>query len=181
MNVKRMIGRVFAMLTFGAVLTASVPGTLDRETVFQNMERYVEVNSIPNIRAAFDFFSREVSAPTDAQSCPDGIYNAESITDNYQYRHAVTLTIKDGKFVSCDYDEIKTDGSSHKRSDSTYCAEMSKVTHTSPAEAYPVFEKSLIENQKIDQIHSVTGASYSFFRFKTTVLRALMSGTDQGK
>jgi major membrane immunogen (membrane-anchored lipoprotein) len=176
MNRIRLCVAAFLMAAVLPAGVASVPGTLDLESAFQQMERYVEINAIPNIRAVFDFFIRQVSAPTKAESLPDGTYSAESTVDNYHYKHAVTLRIKDGKFVSCDYDEIKTDGSSRKQSDSTYCAEMRKVTNTSPAEAYPVFEKSLIENQNLDQIHSVSGASYSYFRFKTTVIRSLMSG-----
>jgi major membrane immunogen (membrane-anchored lipoprotein) len=154
---------------------ASVPGAIDVETLVQYMERYLEINPIPNVRAVFDFFCGVVSAPSNAESLADGEYKTESTVDNYQYKHVVTLKIKNGRFVSCDYDEIKTDGSSHKRFDSTYCEEMKKVTHTSPAEAYPVFENSLLETQNLNNIHSVTGASYSYYRFKTTVLRALMS------
>jgi major membrane immunogen (membrane-anchored lipoprotein) len=170
--------RSFVCASMAAVIAAgvaAVPGTVDLETIFQKMEQYVEINSIPNVRAVFEFFSREVSVPSDARLLSDGTYSAESIVDNYHYKHVVSLNVRDGRIVSCEYDEIKTDGSSQKRSDSTYCAAMRKVTHTSPAEAYPVFEKSLIDNQNLDQIHSVTGASYSYFRFKTTVLRAMMS------
>jgi major membrane immunogen (membrane-anchored lipoprotein) len=123
----------------------------------------------------FGFFVTLISAPVNAGDKADGIYRAESIADDYHYRHVISLTLKDGKFVRVDYDEVKQDGTS-KRNSADYNVRMKSVTGTSPKIAYPVYEAELVEKQNLMSVNAVTGASYSLYRFRMTAIRALMAG-----
>ena len=161
-------------IALSALVNASY-GTLDVARAIESMETYIERHAVPDVRAVFEFFVALISAPVTAKDKADGIYRAESIYDDYHYRHVVSLAVKDGKFVRVDYDEVKQDGTS-KRSSADYNSRMKAVTGTSPEIAYPVYESALLEKQDLLSVNAVTGASYSLYRFRTTVIRALMNG-----
>ncbi|MDH7605809.1 MAG: hypothetical protein QHH13_12980 [Melioribacter sp.] len=48
------------------------------------------------------------------------------------------------------------------------------VTGTSPAIAYPLYEKQLIDKQDFRKVDAITGATYSLFRFRYALSIALM-------
>lgn len=60
----------------------------------------------------------------------------------------------------------------NKRTDINYNREMFK-SGTSPAIAYPIYENQLIKNQDYMQVDAVTGATYSLYRFRMAVAKAL--------
>ena len=115
---------------------------------------------------------RHYDIPVTAEDCPDGAYWGRSPYDAYDFQHTVKLEIRDGRFASVDYNEIKKDGHG-KQEDEAYCEEMS-VMGTTPAIAYPKLEKQLLEKQNIMHVDAVSGASYSLYRFRYAVMLALM-------
>jgi major membrane immunogen (membrane-anchored lipoprotein) len=110
--------------------------------------------------------------PIDAEGCPNGRYIGESPYDAYDYKHIITLEIKDEKIIFADYNEVHRNGTG-KQEDSLYCAEMS-ITGTTPAIAYPQMEKNLINVQNIMAVDGVSGASASRYRFRYATIIALM-------
>jgi major membrane immunogen (membrane-anchored lipoprotein) len=158
-----------------AVFAVPRDGSIDIEKALEKMELYVERNSVTNVRAVFSFFTDLVGAPLTAADRADGTYRAESVPDDYHYRHVVRFEVKGGRFVGVDYDEIKTDGTK-KQSDSAYNARMIAGAGTSPAVAYPLYESQLVEKQNLKSVNAVTGATYSLHRFRVTVIRALLAG-----
>ena len=175
MNRKPAVIVLALALTAGlsAFVNASY-GTLDVEKAIQSMETYIERNTVSDVRIVFSFFISLISAPVTAKNNADGIYRAESIYDDYHYKHVISLAVKDGKIVRVDYDEVKEDGTS-KRKSADYNAQMTAGTGTSPEIAYPVYESRLVEKQNLMSVNAVTGASYSQYRFRMTAIRALMS------
>jgi major membrane immunogen (membrane-anchored lipoprotein) len=175
MNRKPAVIVLALALTAGlsAFVNASY-GTLDVEKAIQSMETYIERNTVSDVRIVFSFFISLISAPVTAKNNADGIYRAESIYDDYHYKHVISLAVKDGKIVRVDYDEIKQDGAS-KRNSADYNARMKAVTGTSPEIAYPIYESRLVEKQNLLSVNAVTGASYTLYRFRMTAVRALMS------
>jgi len=110
--------------------------------------------------------------PISAEGAKDGIYIGATPYDAFDYRHEVKIVIEDGKILKVDYNEVKKDGHG-KQEDLEYCEEMS-VTGTTPAIAYPIMEKMLLEEQNMMQVDAVTGATYSLYRFRLAVTVALM-------
>jgi major membrane immunogen (membrane-anchored lipoprotein) len=166
------LGLVGCLLTT-AIYLYTQDSAISTETPITKVERYIERHEIVDIKAVFDFFIDLISAPMTPKGCKDGTFKGESIVDYYKYKHVISLTIKDEKIVSIDYDEVKEDGSG-KRNDKKYCEEMKKGTGVSPAEAYPQYEQRLLERQDLSKVDAVSGASYSFYRFRTSAIRALL-------
>ncbi len=147
--------------------------TIAVEKVMEKVERYIEVHSPSDVKAVFDFYIDLISAPISARGCKDGVFKGESIYDNYKYKHVVSLTIKNEKITAIEYDEVKKDGHG-KRGDKKYCAEMKAGSGASPAEAYPVYENQFIKSQDLKLMDAISGATYSLYRFRTAVIRALL-------
>ena len=63
-----------------------------------------------------------------------------------------------------------------KQEDEAYCEQMS-ITGTTPAIAYPNMEEQLVSKQNILDVDSVSGASYSLYRFRYAVTIALMKAS----
>ena len=146
---------------------------LEMDKALEKVEQYIERHHVPDVKAVFEFFMDLFSAPTSPKECRDGKYQGESIYDDYHYKHVVTLEIKDGKIISLHYDEVKKDGAG-KRGNNEYCAQMKQGTGASPAEAYPLYERRMLEHQDLMKVDAVSGATYSLYRFRTAVLRALL-------
>lgn len=166
------IGIVGCLLTVVLYLQAQ-SSTISTETALEKVERYIERHRVADVKTVFDFFIDLISAPMTPKGCKDGTFNGESIYDDYKYKHVISLTIKDEKIVSIDYDEVKEDGTG-KRNNKKYCEEMKKGTGVSPAEAYPQYEQRLLEHQDLSKVDAVSGASYSLYRFRTSAVRALI-------
>lgn len=138
----------------------------------KSMHFMIETRDVNELNKIFEEWIRANNIPTDAKGCKDGIYIGESPYDGYDYKHVVKIEIKDEKIVSIDYDEIKKDGNS-KENDSGYNKEMS-IRGTSPAIAYPSYEKQLIDKQDYRKVDAISGATYSLFRFRYALSIALM-------
>lgn len=110
--------------------------------------------------------------PVDASAAKDGVYYGASPYDAFDYRHEVTIEIKDGAITHVDYNEVHKDGTG-KQEDEAYCEEMS-ITGTTPAIAYPEMEQMLLSEQNMMDVDAVSGATYSLYRFRYAVCIALM-------
>jgi major membrane immunogen (membrane-anchored lipoprotein) len=156
---------------------SSAPATrFEAEEILERLERFIERNPIPSVEAVFGFVSELIEAPSNAKGARDGVFEAESIVDDYDYKHAISLEVKNERIVSIHYDEQKKDGHG-KRGDEEYCKEMKKGSGASPAEVYPQYEQALLESQDLGEIDAISGATYSLYRFKTTAIRALMKAS----
>lgn len=131
-----------------------------------------ETSEIERVDSVFRQMISGYNLPVDAKGCTDGEFTGESPYDAYDYKHCVTIKIKDEKIVSVSYNEIKKNGKG-KREDEVYCEEMS-AAGTTPAIAYPVYEKTLLDKQNYTEIDAVSGATYSLYRFRFAVMVALI-------
>ncbi len=50
------------------------------------------------------------------------------------------------------------------------------VSGTTPAIAYPIYEKALLQTQNAEAIDAVSGASYSLYRLKLAIAYAILNG-----
>lgn len=179
MNIQLFI--LFLTLLFSAGTTSG--DSLDEIRNYKSDDRYfkagmvslhfiIETSAPAHIDTVFNQTIQRYNLPLNAQGCQDGVYTGESPYDAHDYKHRVTLEIKDEKIRSVDYDEIHASGKS-KQEDEAYCREMS-VTGTTPAQAFPNMEKQLVEKQDVSRVDAVTGATYSLYRFRYAVMVALM-------
>ena len=132
----------------------------------------IETSELSRVETVFNNMISKNGLPVDATGCKDGVHIGESPYDAFDYKHVVKLEIKDEKIVSVDYNEIKKGGIG-KQEDEEYNEEMS-TTGTSPAIAYPIMEKQLLEKQNYLNVDAVSGASYSLYRFRFAVTVALI-------
>jgi major membrane immunogen (membrane-anchored lipoprotein) len=125
------------------------------------------------VRSSFHEISTDNHFSSLVSGLKDGTYKGVSPADDYGYRHEVTFEMKKGKMISIDYDEIHKDGHA-KQHDEEYCKRMLQ-SGTTPAIAYPIYEKQMLTKQDFNQVDAVSGASYSNFRFKLAILYAIMN------
>tara|TARA_R110002050_G_scaffold34967_11_gene88368 strand:+ start:89185 stop:89706 length:522 start_codon:yes stop_codon:yes gene_type:complete len=135
----------------------------------------IERSPIDSVKVRYPKMIRETGLPSAELDLPDGRYRGESPADDFDYQHVVEFEVQAGKIVRLDYDEVHQDGRG-KEGDEAYCKKMS-ITGTTPAIAYPVYEKALLETNKLDELDAVSGASFSLYRFKLSVAYALVNGT----
>lgn len=138
-----------------------------------NLHYIIETSDIPKVDSIFSQYIKGSSLPVDAKGCEDGEYTGESPYDAFDYKHSVTLTIKDEKITDIDYNEIYKKDGLGKQEDKEYCEEMG-AAGTTPAEAYPHMEKQLLQKQDMTKVNAVSGATYSLYRFRYAVTVALM-------
>jgi len=171
------------MMVLILISCSGTKSSLDEVKKFQPDDKYfkaslvslhfqIETSDIPTVDKAFQQVVDHYSIPTDASGCADGVYTGDSPYDAYDYKHAVTIEIKDEKVIKVDYNEIHVNGIG-KQEDKKYCEEMS-VTGTDPSIAYPAMEKQLLDRQQIMEVDGMSGASYSRYRFRYAVMVALM-------
>ncbi len=137
-----------------------------------NLHFIIETSEIDEVNTTFNQMIKNQKFPVDAKACKDGIYKGESPYDAFDYKHVVILEIVDEKIITVDYNEVNKKGKG-KKEDDKYNEEMS-VTGTTPAEAYPEYEKQLIKEQNMLEVDAISGASYSLYRFRYAVTVALM-------
>lgn len=132
----------------------------------------LETQPIPKVDSLFHSMIDQYALPVSAEGCRDGEWEGISPGDAFDYRHVVKVTIKNEKIVHVDYDEVHLDGHGKER-DNAYNRAMSQGGGM-PRNAYPRYENGLVSHQDILKIESVSGASYSLYRFRYAVVLALM-------
>lgn len=132
----------------------------------------IETSSIERVDSTFQQIMEAYQLPSSAVGVPDGTYTAASPADAFDYQHVITITVKDEKITSVDYNEIKQEGKG-KQKDTAYCKEM-EPAGTTPAIAYPIMEEQLLEKQDMMKVDAVSGATYSLYRMRYALTMALM-------
>jgi major membrane immunogen (membrane-anchored lipoprotein) len=177
----------FAVLT--AISCSRKPLLDDKSAVFS---KYTELETTlskvphhpdPKFLKLFDQFTTEQNWNFDLSDIPDGIYEAYSIPDRYEYVHYINFEIKDKKFTAVYYNEyMNTDikskflygGEKGKRNDANYTKQMKQYgSNSNLGEAYSVMEKQLLENQDPDKIDGISGASLALYRFRIMIMKSL--------
>lgn len=141
--------------------------------VLEEIHWIIERSDMNKVRAAFREICGENRFSSLVSGLKDGIYKGASPADDYGYRHEVTFEMKGGKMVSVDYDEVHADG--HAKQNNKEYGEAMLQSGTTPAIAYPSYEKQMLEKQDFSQIDAVSGASYSDFRFRLAILYAILN------
>ena len=153
-------------------IKAYMPDNKYFKTGFKGLHFVLETHPVNEVDTVFWKLINAYNLPTNCDGVADGTYTGVSPYDQFEYRHVVELTIKDGKITEVVYNEVHRDGSD-KKSDKKYNEEMS-VMGTSPAIAYPEMEKQLLEKQDMWEVDATTGATYSLYRFRYCVTLALI-------
>lgn len=162
-------------LIFLSLSLFSQQSNLDQSkaAILEKIHWIIERSDMNKVRAEFNKICTENQFPSLISGLKDGNYTGTSPADDFGYRHVVVFEMKDGKMIAVDYDEVHTDGHA-KQSDEAYGKEMMEGG-TSPAIAYPEYEKQMLRKQDLNQIDAVSGASYSSYRFKLAILYAILN------
>ncbi len=183
----------FSIFLFVGILTLGLTSCndepelsdLDQIKAFQPEDKYfksslvslhfvIETSSIEKIDTLFKQLIEKYKLPMTVKGVPDGIYSGESPEDAFDFKHVVKIEVEDEKIVSIDYNEVPSEGPG-KQEDEAYCKEMS-ITGTTPAIAYPVMEKQMLEEQHMMKVDAVSGATYSLYRFRYALTMAMIKG-----
>ena len=138
---------------------------------WEKLHFMIERSSVETVKSNFELFITNNLLKSNALNCKDGKYFGITPADDYGYLHLVFLEVSKGKIVAIHYDELKSNGK-NKRTDINYNQEMLK-SGTSPSIAYPGYEDQLIKKQDYMKVDAVTGATYSLYRFRIAVAKAL--------
>lgn len=141
--------------------------------VLEKLHWIIERSDMDKVKSEFQKICRDNSFPSMVSGLKDGTYKGATPNDDYGYRHEVTFEMKNGKMIAIDYDEIHTDGHA-KQHDEAYGKRM-LMSGTTPAIAYPIYENAMLNNQDLNRVDAVSGASYSNYRFKLAILYAIMN------
>ena len=113
-----------------------------------------------------------IGCASDEVSYEDGTYTAEGELDDHGWMPRVEIIVENGEITSVDYDEVNEAGDL-KSEDEDYSAAMEGVSGVRPSDAYEQLENQLLDNQDVDQVELVTGATSSSESFKALVNEAL--------
>ena len=145
----------------------------NKQAILDKLHWIIERSDVDKVRKAFKQICDENHFSSLVSALKDGSYKGTSPADDFGYRHQVTFVMKGGKMISVDYDEINADGHA-KQNNEAYAQEMLK-SGTTPAVAYPSYEKQMLEKQDFNRIDAVSGASYSDYRFRLAILYAILN------
>ena len=114
----------------------------------------------------------------DLTDIPDGVYEATSVPDRYDYVHYLRLGIRDHRFEHVYYNEFPAatyeSGVDGKRDSESYHKQMVRYgTKSDLRVAYPLMERELLERQHPLDVDGVSGASLALHRFRILVMKAL--------
>lgn len=114
----------------------------------------------------------------DLTDIPDGVYEATSVPDRYDYVHYLRMEIRDRRFEHVYYNEFPAatygNGEDGKRESESYHKQMVRYgTKSDLRVAYPLMERELLERQHPLDVDGVSGASLALHRFRILVMKAL--------
>lgn len=95
----------------------------------------------------------------------DGTYKLEEKNYSNDYRVTFEITVKDGKIVESNYDNVNEAGES-KTANTEYNTNMKDKAGVSPEEFIPTFNEELVAKQSPSDIDVVSGATHSFESFQ---------------
>lgn len=164
---------IFALSYYLGAYSQSGKPLSQKSAVLEKIHWIIERSDMDKVRSEFQKICTENHFSSLVSGLKDGTYKGASPADDYGYRHEVVFEMKNGKMISLDYDEIHTDGHA-KQHDEEYCKRMLQ-SGTTPAIAYPIYEKEMLTKQDFNQVDAVSGASYSNYRFKLAILYAILN------
>jgi len=124
--------------------------------------------------------SAALLASCSSASYKDGTYRAEYDSfDDHGWKDYVELTVQNGSITSVDFDSVNEDGAK-KSEDESYRESMEPVSGTYPAKFFPELEDALVEQQDIEKVDAVAGATNSSDSFKDLVKRLLKKNAAKG-
>lgn len=144
-----------------------------KQSILEKIHWTIERSDMNKVRQAFNQICDENHFSSLVSGLKDGTYKGSSPADDYGYRHEVTFEMKGGKMMSVDYDEINAEG--HAKQSNKEYGDAMKQSGTTPAIAYPSYEKQMLEKQDFNKIDAVSGASYSDYRFRLAILYAILN------
>ncbi len=95
----------------------------------------------------------------------DGYYTAEMAEYNFGWKEYVTITVKNGKIASAEYN-AKNIGGFIKSWDNAYMKNMNSVSGTYPNEYTRLYAAQLKQNKSGESIDMISGATESGVNFK---------------
>lgn len=100
----------------------------------------------------------------------DGTYKAEySAADDHGWTDYVEITVADGKITAVDYDSVDAEGKKKNGNEWYDNAMKDAGSPTWPSDFMPKLEQSLIDNQDIDKVDTIAGATASSDSFRKLV------------
>jgi major membrane immunogen (membrane-anchored lipoprotein) len=141
--------------------------------ILEKIHWTIERSDMNKVRSSFKQICDENHFLSLVAGLKDGIYKGASPADDYGYRHEVTFEMKGGQMISIDYDEINAEG--HAKQSNREYGDAMKQSGTTPAIAYPLYEKQMLEKQDFNKIDAVSGASYSDYRMRLAILYAILN------
>ena len=106
-----------------------------------------------------------LTACSEKTELQDGYYTAQASEFNHGWKEYITITVKNGKIVSTEYNAENASGFI-KSWDNIYMNEMKTVTGTYPNEYTRYYAGQLLEDQNEDEIDALTGATSSYTSFQ---------------
>lgn len=146
---------------------------LEDSTFLVGLPSTIENAPISALKREFSAYIDSCDLPITAERCRNGTFTAYSPYNSYGYRYEATITVSKSTINTIEYDEVHEDGHS-KEKDSLYNADMHG--QSKPMYSYPFYRKQLMEKQNLMEIEAVSGATYSLYRFKYSVTKALLKG-----
>ncbi len=102
-----------------------------------------------------------LAACSGGKTFKDGVYHAEFETyDSRGYKDFIDVTVQDAKVTTISYDARAEDGSL-RTGDAKYQKDMEAVQETYPARYSQDLVNQYLEDQNIDGVDTVAGATYS--------------------
>ena len=97
----------------------------------------------------------------------DGPYTAEyKEYDKRGWKEKVTVTVKDGKVATVDFDAFNKDDNHRKSEDQSYIDTMKPISGIAPDTFYKEIEDQYVQVQKAADVKAVTGATNSTKNFQ---------------
>lgn len=113
----------------------------------------------------------------DSRGYKDGYYTAEMSDYSHGYKEYVCILIKNDKIISVEFNAKDLSGYI-KSWDNAYMNNMKTINGTYPNEYTRTYAKELIENQDIEKVDAVAGASSSGGNFVKLVTAALKNAKE---
>lgn len=164
----------FFILVVFSLMASTTAQDSKQHQVIQQLEQlhaFIEHSPVALLETEYLKTMQATGLPASTLNLPDGTYHGETPADDFGYRHVIRFKVANGKLGQLDYDEIHADGHA-KEADEQYGEKMS-ASGTTPAIAYPIYENALMQQQNLQELDAVSGASYSLYRFKLAVAYAI--------
>lgn len=137
----------------------------EKKSYFESVHSSVESGTTGSVAKAII----DGKFKTNVLNLKDGDYEGVTPEDDFKYVHRIKFSVKNGKIINVDYNEVHGDNKDGKKENKAYWSSM----NVDLSKAYKHYENQLIEKQDTKNLDSFTGATYSLYRFKIAFAYAL--------